>query len=200
MTARRAMVAVLALLLVMGGTTTGAAGPAERNQEPDWLARVNELRVGSGLHALVEDPGRSAALQEAVNYMAGTGRVGHDLPDDAGPAAQRAAASSNLTHELAGTTPTAMIDGWMTDPGHLVNVLNPGVALTGFAQATFTEQTSNAGDVVAGLWTLQAVVFPENRASLRLHRSAGFRTVGVRDRIAQLDGEWRDTVLMERRR
>lgn len=155
MTARRAMVAVLALLLVLGGTTTGAAGPAERNQEPDWLARVNELRVGSGLHPLVEDPGRSAALQEAVNYMAGTGQVGHELPDDAGPAAQRAARSSNLTHELAGTTPTAMVDGWMTDPGHLVNVLNPDVALTGFAQATFTEQTSNAGDVVAGLWTIQ---------------------------------------------
>lgn len=56
------------------------------------------------------------------------------------------------------------------------------------------------GADAAGLWTLQAVVFPENRASLRLHRSAGFRTVGVRDRIAQLDGEWRDTVLMERRR
>lgn len=51
-----------------------------------------------------------------------------------------------------------------------------------------------------GLWTLQAHIFPENRASLRLHRSAGFRTVGVRERIGQLDGEWRDTVLVERRR
>lgn len=50
------------------------------------------------------------------------------------------------------------------------------------------------------LWTLQAQVFPENRASLRLHRSAGFRTVGVRERIGRLDGEWRDTVLLERRR
>jgi L-amino acid N-acyltransferase YncA/DNA-binding transcriptional ArsR family regulator len=53
---------------------------------------------------------------------------------------------------------------------------------------------------VAGLWTLQAQIFPENRASLRLHRSAGFRTVGVRERIGQLDGVWRDTVLVERRR
>ncbi len=52
----------------------------------------------------------------------------------------------------------------------------------------------------AGLWTLQAAILPENRASLRLHRSAGFRTVGVRERIARLDGEWRDTVLVERRR
>lgn len=51
-----------------------------------------------------------------------------------------------------------------------------------------------------GLWTLQTSVFPENRASLALHHSAGYRTLAVRDRIAQLDGVWRDTVLLERRR
>jgi L-amino acid N-acyltransferase YncA/DNA-binding transcriptional ArsR family regulator len=50
-----------------------------------------------------------------------------------------------------------------------------------------------------GLWTLQSAIFPENKASLALHRSAGFRTVGVRERIAQLDGRWRDTVFIERR-
>ncbi len=52
----------------------------------------------------------------------------------------------------------------------------------------------------AGLWTLQISIFPENRASLALHHSAGFRTLAVRTRIAQLDGVWRDTVLLERRR
>jgi L-amino acid N-acyltransferase YncA len=51
----------------------------------------------------------------------------------------------------------------------------------------------------AGLWTLQTSVFPENRASLALHHSAGYRTLAVRNRIAQLDGVWRDTVLLERR-
>jgi L-amino acid N-acyltransferase YncA len=50
-----------------------------------------------------------------------------------------------------------------------------------------------------GLWTLQASVFPENEASLALHRSLGFREVGVRERIAQLDGVWRDVVLLELR-
>jgi L-amino acid N-acyltransferase YncA/DNA-binding transcriptional ArsR family regulator len=50
-----------------------------------------------------------------------------------------------------------------------------------------------------GLWTLQTSVFPENKASIALHRSAGFRTVGLRERIAQLGDEWRDTVLLERR-
>uniref|UniRef100_UPI002B26E20D GNAT family N-acetyltransferase n=1 Tax=Nocardioides sp. TaxID=35761 RepID=UPI002B26E20D len=50
-----------------------------------------------------------------------------------------------------------------------------------------------------GLWTLQTSIFPENRSSLALHRSAGYQTLAVRSRIAQLDGVWRDTVLMERR-
>ena len=52
----------------------------------------------------------------------------------------------------------------------------------------------------AGLWTLQTSVFPENRASIALHHSAGYRTLGVRDRIGQHHGAWRDTVLLERRR
>ena len=51
----------------------------------------------------------------------------------------------------------------------------------------------------AGMWTLQTSIFPENRASLALHRSAGYRTLAVRTRIARLDGQWRDTVLLERR-
>lgn len=51
----------------------------------------------------------------------------------------------------------------------------------------------------AGIWTLQAGVFPENRASLALHHGCGFRTVGIRERIGRLDGTWRDVVLLERR-
>ena len=50
-----------------------------------------------------------------------------------------------------------------------------------------------------GIWTLQAGIFPENTASLRLHAGAGFREVGRRERIGQLHGVWRDTVLLERR-
>jgi len=50
-----------------------------------------------------------------------------------------------------------------------------------------------------GLWTLQAGIFPENEPSLALHRSLGFREVGARERIGQLDGAWRDVVLLELR-
>lgn len=51
----------------------------------------------------------------------------------------------------------------------------------------------------AGIWTLQASLFPENAASLALHETCGFRIVGRRERIAQLDGIWRDTLFLERR-
>jgi L-amino acid N-acyltransferase YncA len=52
----------------------------------------------------------------------------------------------------------------------------------------------------AGIWTLQAGIFPENRASIALHERLGFRVVGVRERLGRFhDGRWRDVVLMERR-
>lgn len=51
----------------------------------------------------------------------------------------------------------------------------------------------------AGIWMLQAVTFPENEASVRLHESLGFRLVGRREKIAQQHGVWRDTVMLERR-
>jgi len=50
-----------------------------------------------------------------------------------------------------------------------------------------------------GIWTLQAVVFPENVATIALHWSCGFREVGRRERIGKLSGQWRDTILLERR-
>ncbi|MCE3278935.1 MAG: N-acetyltransferase family protein [Bacteroidetes bacterium] len=49
------------------------------------------------------------------------------------------------------------------------------------------------------IWTLQAGIFPENKASIKLHLYLGFREVGRRERIGQMDGIWRDTVLLEKR-
>ena len=50
-----------------------------------------------------------------------------------------------------------------------------------------------------GLWTLQSGIFPENIASLKLHEKIGFRKIGYREKIAQLDGVWKDNILMEKR-
>lgn len=60
-------------------------------------------------------------------------------------------------------------------------------------EALITESESN------GIWTIQASIFPENTASVELHLRCGFREVGRRERIAKLNGVWRDTVLLERR-
>ena len=51
----------------------------------------------------------------------------------------------------------------------------------------------------AGIWTIQTSIFPENVASLALHERVGFRVVGRRERIAQQNGVWRNTLLLERR-
>lgn len=50
-----------------------------------------------------------------------------------------------------------------------------------------------------GIWTLQASIFPENGASISLHKSCGFREVGRRERIGKMKDDWRDTLLFERR-
>ena len=51
----------------------------------------------------------------------------------------------------------------------------------------------------AEIWTLQGGIFPENEASIAIHKACGFRIVGVRERVGKMDGVWRDVVLMERR-
>jgi L-amino acid N-acyltransferase YncA len=55
---------------------------------------------------------------------------------------------------------------------------------------------ADASDV----WTIQSGIFPENVASVELHQRCGFRVVGTRERLGQLNGTWRDVLLMERRK
>jgi len=68
----------------------------------------------------------------------------------------------------------------------------------GVGRALVARQVAAAD--AAGLWTLQTAIFPENRASIALHHQAGYQTLAAHSRIAKLDGVWRDTVLLERRR
>ncbi len=49
------------------------------------------------------------------------------------------------------------------------------------------------------IWTLQASIFPENTSSIQVHKKHGFRIIGHREKIGQLNGHWRDTVIMQRR-
>jgi L-amino acid N-acyltransferase YncA len=74
--------------------------------------------------------------------------------------------------------------------------VHPGVRGVGIGSMLLA--AAIASSIAAGIWTLQAGVFPENRASLALHRSNGFRIVGVRERIARHRGRWRNMLLLER--
>jgi L-amino acid N-acyltransferase YncA len=56
-----------------------------------------------------------------------------------------------------------------------------------------------SGSEENNIWTLQAGIFPENIASIKIHEANGFRMVGYREKIGQMNGVWRDAVLMERR-
>ncbi|MCG8458706.1 MAG: N-acetyltransferase family protein [Holophagales bacterium] len=51
----------------------------------------------------------------------------------------------------------------------------------------------------AGFWTLEAGIFPENRASVALHQACGFRVLGTREKLGRMHGRWRDVLLLERR-
>ena len=83
----------------------------------------------------------------------------------------------------------------------------------GVAEVSVYVSTANTGKKIAplllrqliaesetnGIWTLQTGIFPENKASIRIHEKEGFRIVGYREKIGQMDGVWRDTLLLERR-
>ncbi|MFV2114758.1 GNAT family N-acetyltransferase [Micromonospora sp. LOL_025] len=75
--------------------------------------------------------------------------------------------------------------------------VDPGARGRGVARLLL--DTLVASTEAAGIWTIQSGVFPENTASLGLHRRAGFRVVGVRERVGRHRGRWRDVVLLERR-
>jgi L-amino acid N-acyltransferase YncA len=78
--------------------------------------------------------------------------------------------------------------------------VDPAVQGRGIGRALLDALIASTED--AGIWTIQSGIFPENAASLALHERAGFRVVGVRERVgrhAAHGGRWRDVVLLERR-
>ncbi|MFE4638002.1 GNAT family N-acetyltransferase [Streptomyces sp. NPDC056773] len=75
--------------------------------------------------------------------------------------------------------------------------VHPGARGRGVARALLDALI--ASTEAAGIWTIQSGIFPENTASLALHRRAGFRVIGLRERIGRHRGRWRDVVLLERR-
>lgn len=75
--------------------------------------------------------------------------------------------------------------------------VHPGARGRGVASALLKALTDSTE--AAGVWTVQSGIFPENTASLAVHERAGFRVIGVRERIGRHHGRWRDVILLERR-
>lgn len=75
--------------------------------------------------------------------------------------------------------------------------VSPGYSGKGLGTALLDKLIAESG--AEGFWTLQAGIFPENKASVHLHKKAGFREVGYREKIGKMKDVWRDTLLLERR-
>jgi L-amino acid N-acyltransferase YncA len=105
----------------------------------------------------------------------------------------------NHTGAVVGWTAVSAVSARSVYAGvveHSVYV-DPGLHRRGVGRLLLDRLISSTQD--AGIWTIQSGVFPENAASLNLHRSAGFREIGIRERIGRHHGVWRDVVLIERR-
>jgi L-amino acid N-acyltransferase YncA len=94
---------------------------------------------------------------------------------------------------LSGVSPRACYSG-VAEVSVYIDVEHYGLGIGSALLKTLIEE-SESNDI----WTLQSSVFPENQATVALHKKYGFRELGIRQRIAKLDNHWRDTLMMERR-
>ncbi|MTE21849.1 GNAT family N-acetyltransferase [Streptomyces sp. TRM43335] len=111
-------------------------------------------------------------------------------------------------HRLVALAPDDTVVGWVA-----VSPVSARAAYAGVVEHSIYVHPDHRGRGVAralldalitateqaGVWTIQAGVFPENTGSLALHRGAGFRVIGTRERVGRLHGTWRDVWLIERR-
>lgn len=162
--------------------------------------------IGPGLE--IRPMCRADAAQVLAIYQAGldTGQAGFETvaPSWEGFTAGR---PPHLRH-VAADTETGDVLGWVAASPvsarpvyagvveHSVYV-HPGCQAHGIGRALMAALVTACED--AGIWTIQSGVFPENAASLALHRALGFRVVGTRERIGRHHGVWRDVLMIERR-
>ena len=111
-------------------------------------------------------------------------------------------------HRLVALDPAGHVLGWVATAAVSGRCVYAGVvehsvyvhpAARGRGDGAALLDALVASTEAAGIWTIQAGVFPENGASLALHERAGFRRVGRRERLGRHHGRWRDVLLLERR-
>lgn len=139
--------------------------------------------------------------------------TGHATFESAAPGWESFDQSRLTGHRHVAASPDGVVQGWVAVSPVSARPVYAGIvehsvyvdqAARGLGiGAALLQELINSTES-AGIWTIQASVFPENEASLRLHHAYGFSTVGRRQRIARmphgpLAGQWRDTLLIERR-
>src|SRR5271169_3159022 len=159
---------------------------------------------GAGVRVEAMTGARAAAV--LAIYQAGIDE-GNATFETRAPGWEEFTAARLARHRYVAVTGTGVL-GWVAASpvsarpvywGVVVNsvYVHPGARGQGIGRALLDALI--ASTEAAGIWTIQSSIFPENAASAALHRAAGFRVVGTRERIAQHHGRWRDTVLIERR-
>jgi phosphinothricin acetyltransferase len=159
---------------------------------------------GIGIRAMTDaDAGAVLAI-----YQAGI-ETGHATFETAAPDWAGFCAGRLPQHRLVAVDPdTGAVLGWaalspVSDRCAYAGVaenavyVHPDARGRGIGEALLRALVGSAER--AGIWTVQTGVFPENAASLALHGKAGFRVVGLRERLGRHDGLWRDVLLLERR-
>ncbi len=101
--------------------------------------------------------------------------------------------------ELAGWVAVSPVSDRRVYRGVVENSVYVGESARGLGVGRLLLERLVASTEAAGIWTIQTGIFPENEASLRLHRRAGVEIVGRRKPLAKLYGVWRDVLLLERR-
>ncbi|HEX6525631.1 MAG TPA: GNAT family N-acetyltransferase [Streptosporangiaceae bacterium] len=178
--------------------------------------------AGGGLHSAIIQAARPAAPRGVLIRPMGAADAGQVLAIyqaglDTGQASFETTAPSwdafdaarlPLHRHIAADTATGQVLGWVAASAvssrcvyagvieHSIYV-RPGSHRRGIGAALVRALTGSAE--AAGIWTIQTGIFPENTASLRLHEQAGFRVVGIRERIGCHHDRWRDVILLERR-
>lgn len=156
----------------------------------------------------------TAAHWPAVEEIYAAGIAGGDATFESSTPSWEAFDASRLAeHRLVALDHDGVVVGWaacspVSSRPVYAGVVEHSVYVAPSAQGRGVGHSLLAALVVsteaAGVWTIQSSIFPENRASLRLHEKHGFRVVGTRERIGRSStgpraGRWRDTVLIERR-
>jgi phosphinothricin acetyltransferase len=157
---------------------------------------------------MVEIRAMTAADWPEVRAIFGEGIAsGNATFETAAPSWEEFDASHHADHRLVAVEEGRVL-GWATLAPTSSRTCYAGVAESsvyvaasarggGVGRALMDALLGNAA--AAGIWSVHAAMFPENASSVALHESLGFRLVGRFERIARLDGAWRDTVLFERR-